>query len=126
MEDLHACNFVADFSSYMLVVVSVHRNYSIPCNLHVFFEHEADSILAIRLNPSLPADTWVWAFTSSGRFSVASAYQVAFKAKVVLEVSSLFGDVVVGRIGSFMDLLWLLRFAQGLDVEKLALFATLA
>lgn len=27
---------------------------------------------------------------------------------------------------SFMDLLWLLMFSQNLDVEKLALFATLA
>nr|POE80729.1 hypothetical protein CFP56_78976 [Quercus suber] len=48
------------------------------------------------------------------------------KAQEVLEVSDLFGGVAVGRIGSFMDLLWLLRFAQGLDAEKLALFATLA
>lgn len=38
----------------------------------------------------------------------------------------LFGDVKVGRIESFMDLFWLLKFSLNLDAEKLALFAMLA
>lgn len=48
------------------------------------------------------------------------------KAQELWEASDLFADVEVGRIMSFMDLLWLVKFAQNLDVEKLALFATLA
>lgn len=38
--------------------------------------------LAIPFNSSLPPDTRIWAFTSSGHFSVASAYWVALTAKV--------------------------------------------
>lgn len=47
----------------------------------VFFEHEADSILAIPFSLSLPPDSRVWAFTAFRRFSLLVRNEVALQAK---------------------------------------------
>lgn len=174
----------------------------------IFFEHEANSILAIPLSPSFPHDSRIWAYTSSGRFFVASAYRVALhvisqrkgdcgegsdprqihsfwkfvwqlqvpnkirsfvwracrdilptksnlmqrhilqeniceacglevedsghlfwrcsKTQEVWAVSGLVRDLKIGRIGSFMDLLWLLKFQLKLEAESLASVTVIA
>ncbi|KAK9989052.1 hypothetical protein SO802_029291 [Lithocarpus litseifolius] len=48
------------------------------------------------------------------------------KAKEVWEASGLVKSLELGRIGSFMDLLWLLKISLKLEVELLALVAVLA
>lgn len=43
----------------------------------LFFPHEADNILCIPLNPTLPADQ-VWNFTPNGIYTVKSGYKIKF------------------------------------------------
>ena len=43
------------------------------------------------------------------------------KAQEIWEASGLMGALELGRIGSFMDLLWLLKFSLKLEAEALAL-----
>lgn len=71
----------------------------------IFFEHEADSILAIPLIPSFPHDSRIWAYTASGRFSVASAYRVALQ--VITQRKGDYGGSLDRRqIQSFWKFVW--------------------
>ena len=42
---------------------------------------DVESILSIALSPTLPEDRFIWALTSSGKFSVKSAYKVALQER---------------------------------------------
>ena len=42
---------------------------------------DVDSVLSIALSPTLPEDRVIWALTSSGKFSVKSAYKVALQER---------------------------------------------
>lgn len=44
-----------------------------------FIPHEAEIILGIPLSPRLPEDSWIWAWSKNGKFTVRSAYGVALK-----------------------------------------------
>ena len=46
---------------------------------HSFLPHEAEVILGISIKPRLLNDSFIWAWTKNGRFSVKSAYKVAQK-----------------------------------------------
>ena len=46
---------------------------------NTFLPHEAELILSIPINARLPKDSLIWAWTSNGRFTVKSAYNVAQK-----------------------------------------------
>ena len=46
---------------------------------NIFLPHEADLILSMPISARLPADSRIWAWSSNGRFTVKSAYNVAQK-----------------------------------------------
>ena len=46
---------------------------------NTFLPFEAEAVLGIPISPSLPNDSRIWAWSNNGRFTVKSAYEVAFK-----------------------------------------------
>ena len=65
---------------------------------NTFLPHEAELILSIPINARLPKDSLIWAWTSNGRFTVKSAYNVAQK---VLKVEGHRGEEgIEGRKGA--------------------------
>ena len=46
---------------------------------NTFLPFEAEAVLGIPINPSLPNDSRIWAWSNNGRFTVKSAYDVALK-----------------------------------------------
>ena len=46
---------------------------------NTFLPFEAGAVLGIPISPSLPNDSRIWAWSNNGRFTVKSAYEVAFK-----------------------------------------------
>ncbi|KAK6130463.1 hypothetical protein DH2020_035801 [Rehmannia glutinosa] len=68
---------------------------------HLFQENEANLILSIPLHNSDRIDTWYWAHSKNGKFSVKSAYHT------ILQSTSLFGDFnVVGNTSSGTSKVW--------------------
>ena len=56
---------------------------------NTFLPHKAELILSIPISARLPEDSLIWAWTSYGRFTVKSAYNVAQK---VLKVEGRRGE----------------------------------
>ena len=53
------------------------RSWDVAKIKRMFLPHEANVILGIPLNPRLPKDSLIWAWTPKGMFTVNSAYKVA-------------------------------------------------
>lgn len=71
------------------------------CN--VFLPHEAELICGIALSVNLPEDKQVWAPTTSGLFSVRSAYKIAMEMRPGAQI----GDVSDGsHLRKFWQAIW--------------------
>ena len=60
---------------------------------NTFLPHEAELILSIPISARLLEDSLIWAWTSNGRFTVKSAYNVAQKVLKVEGRRGIFGGL---------------------------------
>nr|POE67812.1 hypothetical protein CFP56_29351 [Quercus suber] len=98
---------------------------------------DVESALSIALNPSLPDDHLIWALTSSGKFTVKSAYRNfeettghvlwhCHRAKEVWKELSLDTDKIMDRCPEFLDLLWYARNVKQWTEEEVCLMVLTA
>ena len=76
-----SCPTVGNDSLVATLINDQRREWDSDALQSTLMPKDVESVLAIALSPTLPEDRLIWALTSSGKFTVKSAYRLAWKER---------------------------------------------